>query len=356
MTVGAGVPLMGYDSYLGLAKESTWGTLSDNFTFVEFNSESIKKTHEEILLESINGTRNYKKRMSGNIEVTGSLDLDCNVASDAVNYIIYQAMGGTVTCSTITASVYQHVFSWGDMENNKRGTGSASAADLKGLSLQMRKGGFGSHTGPAIFNARGGRVNNLTIKGEIGRPVVMTADMVFKGMTITSSTPTAAFSDIKPLFFDSVNVYFADSITNAVPTEEIYQNFELTINNNLVSDAGARELGSRQLSIGPPPTRMDVKLKLMQRFDTLTAYNRWIGNTMCAIHIRCISSTYITASTTSGTTYTMYIALPACYLNNPMTEIGGPEMLNQTLEFSCILETMTSYPVQITVTNGTENY
>jgi hypothetical protein len=101
---------------------------------------------------------------------------------------------------------------------------------------------------------------------------------------------------------------------------------------------------------------MDVKLKLTQRYDTITAYNRWIGNTMCAITIKCISSTYITASTTAGTCYSMLIALPACYLNNPMVEISGPEMLSQSLEFSCILETMTSYPVQITVNNGTENY
>lgn len=355
MAVGGGIPLFGYDSFLGIAQESTWGTFSDAMTYVEFNSESLKKMHEEILLESINGTRNYKKRFSGNISVSGSLDVDCNVASDAIVRCLWQAMGGSITCATVTANVYTHTLNWGNMESNKRNTGSASAADIKGLSMQIRKGGDGTHTGTTTWNLRGMRINTATIKGEIGRPVVCTFDMVGKGCTITASTPTAVYSDIKPLFFDSVNVYFADSITNAAPTEEIFQNFEVTINNNLVSDNSARELGTRMLSV-LPPTRMDVSLKLTQRYDTITAYNRWIQNTMCAIIIKCISSTYITASTTAGTTYSMIINLPACYLNDPMVEVGGADMISQELNFSCILETLTSYPIQIIVNNGTENY
>ena len=270
----------GYKSFVGVAEEKiTYGTKTTATAFVEFNSESFKRNIEEKKIEALNTSRDFTKRILLNETVEGSLEFNLNVGSDGVVQILKQAMGGTVASAAVTqgastiTGAYIHTLYAGDMESNKATT---TANDTKSLTFTVRKGG--TH----LWDFIGNRVNTLTIKGEVGSPVVVTAELQGKTASISSDSLTPVFSDVLPVNFTGITVKTGDSITNV--SAETFIGFELTNNYNLVNDNNARALGSRTVSI-LPATRREVTLKLTQRFDTTTAYDRFLESTATAIQI-----------------------------------------------------------------------
>ena len=117
MAVGDGTRL-GYDSCIGIAEETTFGAKVDSFSYIEFNTESLKRNREERKLESINKSRDFIKRIQLNETIEGSLEVDLNPAADAAVYLMKQAMGGTVSSAVVTAGAlqYLHTLNGGNME------------------------------------------------------------------------------------------------------------------------------------------------------------------------------------------------------------------------------------------------
>jgi hypothetical protein len=348
MAVGGGRPFMGYDSAFSVGQETTYGTYVTGTAFIEFNSESFKAEREEVLLESINSTRDYTKRVIGKETISGSIECDLNVASDAICYIIKQAMGGTAGISTVTASCLKHTFNTGDMESNK---GTSTASDVKSLSIGVRRGWDASGTSSNVFQYAGCRVNQLTIKGELGSPVVLSAEFIGQTASLTNSIGTVSYNDVLPLIFSGVKIQTGATIS-AASTEEYFTAFEFSLNNNLDGDQG--RLGSRNITVLPPLKR-DVTLKLTQRYDTATNYQRYISNTKTAISILCDCPTTI-GSASGNTTYSMLINLASCYFNSNTPEVGGNDTLTHEAEVRAIRDTSTSYSVSIDVWNGSANY
>jgi hypothetical protein len=340
MSVGNGTPFLGYDSYLGIAEETTFSSVQTATTFIEFTSEAFMKEIEEQRREEINTTRDFTRRMKGNVTVSGSIEAPLNVASDGFIYLMKQAMGGTCASATLGASgAYSHTLHVGDMENNQ---GSGSADDIKSLTITVRRGDDANK-----FQYKGMRVNTMTIKGEVGSPVNATFELMGRYGTICTDTLTASFTNINPINFTGVT--FNTGITISSVAVEYITGFEFTLSNNL---AEQRVLGSPYI-YALPPLRRDVKLKLNQQFDTLTAYNRFIQNTKTAIQI--LLDTGVTMSA-AGSTYSMAINVPCCYFNNVNPQVGSIEAISQEIDVSAIKDTTTSYVCQFTVNNATEHY
>lgn len=344
MAVGDGA-IFGYDSTLSLAEESTYGTkVTTSMKFIEFNSESFKHNRESKKLETINGKRDFQKRILLNSTVEGSLDANYNPAEDACVILAKHALGGTVTSAlptTTLASDYEHTMVTGNNEDDAK----------VALTFQVEKGG--QTNGGKVWDVTGCRINTYTIKAEINSPVMFTAEVVGKTMSVSSSAPVAVFSDIRPCDFTGITFEVGDSLGN-LSTEKI-QSFELTINNNLTSDN--RELGSQYLS-KPHPLRREVSLKVTQRIDTSTAYDRFVANTMSAIQITIDSAQTMTAASTGSFTYRTIIQLPQTYINGPaMPEVGDPGILSNELEIDCLsLNTTTAYSVRMITRNLTSSY
>jgi hypothetical protein len=339
MSVGNGTPFLGYDSYIGIAEESTYSSVQTATTFVEFTSEGFIKEIEEQRREEINTTRDFTRRMTGNVTVSGSLEAPLNIAADGFIYLMKQAMGGTCSSATLTAvGAYSHTLNVGNMEDNK---GTSSADDVKGLTVTVRRGLTNQ------WQYKGMRVNTMTIKGEVGSPITATFELMGRYGTSSSDSLTASFTNINPLNFSGVTFNTGATIS-AVSTEYI-TGFEFTLANNL---AEQRVLGSPYV-YAMPPLRRDVKLKLNQQFDTLTSYNRFIQATKTAIQI--ILDTGVTLSA-AASTYSMSINIPCCYFNNVNPQVGSIEAINQELDVSAIKDTTTSYVCQIKVNNATEDY
>jgi hypothetical protein len=341
MGIGGGVPYLGYQSAFGIAQETTFGTFVTSTTWVEFNSESLKMTREEQKLESINASRDFTKRVLTNDSVEGSLELDFIPDSDGIIYIMKQAMGGTVSTVAISgAASFTHTLYPGDMEGNKSTSG---AADVKSLSMMVRRGSA------EVYAYNGLRVNTLSLKAEVGGPVMMSVELLGKSMSLTTSIGAVAFSAKLPCMFHGVSITSGVSI-GAATTAECVTAFEFTLNNNL--DGDQRCLGDRTRAVIPPVKR-EVMLKLTQRFDTITTYNRALQNTITAYQI-VINSNQTLAS--SSMTSKCTIKLPSCYLTIHQPEIGEPGVISEELEYSCMYNASIGASVIMEVVNGTSTY
>src|SRR3989304_2075619 len=67
------MPALGHRAYLGVVKETTWGTaVLSGFNFGEFLSESVQRSIQEIPVPQINTSRSFKKWVQGRVNVAGN--------------------------------------------------------------------------------------------------------------------------------------------------------------------------------------------------------------------------------------------------------------------------------------------
>jgi len=201
------------------------------------------------------------------------------------------------------------------------------------------------------FQYTGGRVNVCTITGSVGELIKISYDMIFKDSSQTGSdwSNTLSVSAITPFTYVHGTFWWADTEASLTSTAaEQITSFELTINNNLISDNNVRALGSNVLQ-SLPPTRREIGLKITQRFDTTTAWSRFINNSSGAIMLFMESPVAIGASNQK---YTCKITLPKVYYTSPDPIVGSPnEILMQDINVDCVVDTpQTSTGKDITVT------
>lgn len=292
---------VGLDSYLSIAKESTFGTYVTGTTAYEFNSSSIKTEQASRVLESMFKSRARIKRVLLERNTVGTIEGDLH-PQDAI-LLIANAMGGPITSSSLTAGAFTHSISAGGMN---------TTTAVKSLSITERKGDSN------MFAYVGGRVNSLKLAATVGEVAKLSADMVFKDGTSTANdiaTSLSVSAALPFVFIDGSYRYGGaeDSLTS-VETEKI-QAFELTINNNLKPEEG-RELGSAVPSLIPPTTRM-VELKITQRFDTTTVLDRHLSATQGSVQLRFDGD-----SITAEANYSLVMTMPRVFQNGG----GDPEL------------------------------
>jgi hypothetical protein len=299
--------------------------------------------------------RDFTKRVTLEDTIEGSLEVDLDVSSDFVVWLMAQAMGGTVAAATIGVGCTKHTLNTGDMANNK--FSATSGTNTSSLSISVRKGGVLDAAGTAtgdIFQYDGCRVNSLSIKGEVNGMCLLTAEIIGKSATLSSDSLTASFSTVVPATFVNVSITTGDSIGN-LGAAEILQSFEVIINNNLAGDAASRRLGTREVDV-LPPTRREVLFNVSQRWSTNTTYNRFNDNTATAFRVHI--DTGVTAGAVAGnTTYSMVIDLPKCYLNSPgVPEIGDVGVVTIDQEWAPMYDSEQGYSVKMELFNGTLDY
>lgn len=150
MAIGASSQ-QGFDSFIGVAKEATFGTRVSVTAFAEWSSESFKRLDEENLQETMQGqgARDFVRRTRGNTVVDGSVELPLNFAADFPVLVIANGMGGSLTSTQVaTTGSYSHTITVGDIVNG----------DVPSLSFTKRIGAT------AQQSYVGARVNSLNIK------------------------------------------------------------------------------------------------------------------------------------------------------------------------------------------------
>lgn len=321
-------------SYIAFGKETTFGTYNSATTAVEAISCNFKLEKESMKLETLNKSRDFSKRVQTNQNVTGTLETYLHPIESVL--LVATAMGGGIATSS-QSGVSIHTLTAGNFDTVP-----------SSLSFNIRKGSV--HT----WRYLGGRPNVTTISGTIGEPLKISVDMVFRDATQLSDDigTILSVSTIAPFVYHQ-GQYIYDKTQGSLTTSvaEPIQSFELVINNNIVSDDPARQLGS-QIPTVLPATQRSIELTITQRWDTTTNYQRFLQATEGAVRLQFIGS-QITSS--CALLYDWKIDMPKTYMNSPDPELGGAgDILQSEITFDVITDnpqTTTGKAIAMTIQN-----
>lgn len=339
MAVGSdGIPAV--RSYLAVGKESTFGTYASATTAVAFISSSFKTEIESQKLDQIGINRGFSNRVTLSKTVSGTLETFFHPQESPL--LIAAALGGPLVSTASTSAIY-HSISAGNFD---------TTTAIQSLSFNERKGTAN------VFHYQGGRVNVLKLSGSIGEPIMLSAEMVFKDSTLLSDdiSNTLTYSAVQPFTFVNGTFRYTNAEASLTSTvQEPIQSFELTINNNVISDDNARSLGTITVDI-LPVTRRSVEFKVTNRWDTTTTYNRFIQATQGAVELR-----FAVSSITATDAYQCIIRLPKVYNITGDTEVAGAdEILTSEITYDVVLDgnaaTTTSREIGVTIVNTATAY
>lgn len=329
-------------SYIALSKESSFGTLASATTAVEAISCSFQTKYKQQKLETIGPNRGYSKRVQLDKDVDGTLEAYLHPIESVLPIIV--AMGGGVASSvTAVTNVYTHSITAGNFD-----TAPSS------ISFNVRKG-------PSFaIQYFGGRINELKISGKVGDPIKATYGFLFKDSTIGSDISSIlSVSTALPFTFVGGSYRYDStegSLTSSVA--EPIQGFEFTLNNNIADGDDSRELGS-ELRTVLTPTRREIGLKITQRFDTTTAFNRMVQATQGAVELY-FRGQIITTSAALTKYYEMTMRFPKVYHNVGDPEIGAAdEVLKLEIPLDVVVDnpnTTTGKDIGITFQNHVASY
>lgn len=334
---------LGYRSIAATRMETAYGTIAGTATnFFEFISNGLKGNVEELKGAEINSHRGYTRRFQMNRTVEGSVEKYLHPV-DGIDLFLH-ALGGTISTTALSTGAYSHVIKSGDLNPAASTTYSSFTMDVrKGPNRQLTYSGL--------------RVNQMSIKGEIGQPIMVTYDLVGKDFTATSATTDGAvsFSTVRPFLFTDGKFQYASTsvLADTTTAAERVIGFELTINNNLISDANARAIGTNTL-MTLPAGRRDVSLKLTMRVDTSTVYDRMVSGSQGGVILQMTTNQSIAAQTA---VYDMKIDLPRVFYNAGDIEVSE-DVLTVEPEITALRgdTTTANYDISATLQNGTASY
>ena len=331
----------GVKSYVAIYIESTYGTFpstaATGASTLEPLSIGIKTGKANQKLDALSRNRGFTKRVQLDKNVGGPMEQYLHPTESPI--LVALALGGGLSTSSLTGA-FTHSISAGEYSST-----------IASISMQVRKGD--THH----WQYTGARINTMKIAAAVGEVVKCTYEFICQDSSQTGSDIASSLSISSVLPFTYVNGVFRyaateNSLTSTV--EEDITGFELTINNGLVSDNNVRKLGADTLQT-LPPTRRDIEFKATQRFDTTSAYDRFIANTQGAIEL-----VFTGASVSAEHNYECRIRMPKVFVNSPDPEVTGPnDILMSEIDYDVLVDnpdTTTGKDIGVTFINSISSY
>lgn len=337
-------------SYLAIGRETVLGTAVTATSALEFLSSSIVTTQEGKILEQVERSRQYSKRILMGKTCGGDLEFYFRPDDNGSTYLLQNVLGGAITSATATGETagglaFTHTFALGLMTSS-----------YTSLTINERKG---PSTGGKVFEYKGCRVNEMTFSAELDDALKCTANIVAMDSTV-GATDVESFltvSTAEVLNFSGGR--FSVESTFAALTSTSYwhvQNIELKIANSLKTDSEARRIGSDVLSVLPIGMQT-FELKCSIRFDTTTAYAAMLAATKLSAEFEFQTPSSLTTSAVKGG---VKFQFPEVYVNTAGDpEIGGPdEILQSEVTFHVLRDdtSATGYAMRALVTNLKASY
>ena len=349
MAVGQG-SLISPLSYLGFGRETTFGTGVTATAGLNVISASLKTSKETKILETIETSRTFSKRIGLSKAVEGEVEFYVDAKNNAFAYMMENAFGGAITVATATGETagglaFSHTFNIGTITDHS----------YTALSINMRKG---DSIGGMIFEYTGARVNEFTFTSEIDEALKCSASMIIKNSTKTSNDISAAITGRQTDCLSFVNGRLSIETTFAALTSTSFwhvQSVEFGISNSLKGDTESRRIGSDVLDV-LPPGMATINLNFTMRFDTTTAYDAMLAETQLSAQLQFQGNTLTGSVIKEG----LLLNFPVIYINEAGDpEIGGPDEV-LTAEISCtVLRDVSSaagYALNAVLTNLVATY
>jgi len=344
MAVGQG-SLISPLSYLGLGRETTYGTVTTCTAALNFVSASLKTLKETKILEQVETSRTYSKRIGLGKVIEGEMEFYVDANNTAFAYLMENAFGGAITSATANGAAFTHTFQIGNV------------ADLSytSLCINSRKG---ESSGGMVFEYSGARVNEFNFSSELDEALKCTSALIIKDSTMTSNDVASALTGRQTscLNFDNGRLSIESTVAALTTTSFWHiQSVEFGLSNNLKGDSESRRIGSDTLQV--LPTGMaNITLNFTMRFDTTTAYDAMLAETKLSAQIEFLGDTLTGSTDREG----LRMDFPEIYISDAGDPaIGGPDEIISA-EITCMVlrddSSASGYALQSVLTNLVSSY
>jgi hypothetical protein len=196
----------------------------------------------------------------------------------------------------------------------------------------------------------------MTLKAELDEALIVNFALIGKDVTSSSNDVSSGLATSTQVPLSFINGRFSVETSSAFTTTSFWhvQSVEFKVANNLISDSGARRIGSDTLQVLPAGLAT-FELKASIRFDTTTAIDAMKNGTRLFAEFEFLGNTMTGSAKQEGIKITMPYVL---VMDAGDPEIGGPnEPLTSEVTFAVLRDPTTSgYAVRAAVTNLTASY
>jgi len=292
---------VGHNSYLGVAKETTYGVGVAPATFIEYTDESIANTINPITSGALVGSR-FKNSilMSGIIDIGGNFKFEAN--PDNVGLIIGAALGSETTTQVGTTTAYDHVITPAD--------------SLPSLSIEIGRD-------VKVSRYAGCVIDGLTFNADINS--ILSIEAAIKGASENDSVSaaTASYSSKLPYIF-TMGTIKIDTVTVAY-----VKNLSLSLANNLFGDRYVLNGSQERVGLQPQGSQVTGSMELEFTSDGYAQRTKYLNGTAVALQIIFTSTEEIE----TGYYYTLTIDVPYIKYQKADANVGGPDVIPFSVDF-----------------------
>ena len=312
----------GLAAQLGLGVESTWGTAATVNRFFEFTSEDLKLEVERLEsagLRAGNRVLRSDRFVVGTKAVSGSVSLDMTAENSG---LLFKHALGKVTTTTLSGSAKQHL---------------CEVDDPYSLGFTMEVGRPGNDGTVRAFQYTGMKVSNFTLSSSTNELLTGEFSFVGKDESTAGSLTAASYPASQELLsFVGATITVDGSAYEA-------KEFSVEVDNGL--DAERYILGSQTINQPVAAGMMEITGSVTAEFKDLTAYNRFVNATTCAL-----KATWEGTAITGTYKRKIEVNMPVVRWDGETPAVGGPEIVDQPLNYKALYNG-TDSPISVTVVN-----
>lgn len=267
-----GTPALGTKCYLGIGRESSWGSGVARTKFLEVNREGLDKQIADIASASLKHAGLHSSRVShvGPISAGGGIEWNPNYEGSEMLW--KSALGGTPTSSrpdiTNAGTVYDWVFPIAD-------------ANAQSLSLEVIR-----DVKTYLYHGAVLQTLQLSVGGP-NEPMLASAEFIAEdGEPIETTTP--------PTFTSTPLVVGAETSLTWKGGAIDVESCQIAISNNF--DDARRFIGSRYIAQPYRSGKLAVTGRFTTEFQSQNEYDDFVAGTHGAIRILATSATAISGS------------------------------------------------------------
>ena len=319
MAIGSGI-----GSWLGIKKESTFGTAVTVDRFYEFNSEGTKYVKNTVVGQGLrNGGLVARANRRVVTTLAGEGDFEVDIQTRGMGLLLSLATGSVPT-GTLANGAYTYLF---------------TPTDLIGDSFTTQVA-VPQYGGTLIYKTLNGcKITNFELSVGAGDIAKAKFSLDSKGFTATDTTSASvAYANIAT----SNLFHFAQgSITDNVSTTYAnIKDFSLTIDNSLKTDRynlGSAGSKSEQIING----FRAISGKVTAEFTDTVLLDKFLADTTAGLKLT------FTGATIGSTTELLSITLPACKFDGDSPMVAGPGVVDVSFGFT-VYDNGTDEPFTIT--------
>lgn len=314
----------GFDSYIGIGEEGTWGQAAARTIFAENDEDGIKAIRERADATKFRG-RFKQCVVPGKSGAAGTIGLE--LCYEGHEVFLKHLLGADAVTSDVDIpnGVKQHIL-------------KLSEKPRVGLTLEMMRG-FAAEA--VIYT--GVRINSGTITMEQDAVAHLSLDCIAKQEDNTGSATAPSFPSHNPILWTDVKLEWKT-------VEKEVQRFETTIAINL--DPDRRKLGDREIMAQEPADRGEVTGQFEMYFESRSEYDDFLAETEGVLKVTAEGA----AMAPSASKYTMILEFKRAILTGETPAPDGPGGFSIVLPFEAYAEGIpvpTFEPVEVTFINQT---